>query len=815
MKLSDIGAVPPPPQSGVPLVQPGKPQKPLRLSDVQTDHSNAPKPAAPDATPKEQLTPGEMNDAENLETFKGIPGGTYVDEMMSAADAVKGWAQGKGLGASYDASQKKISHNQSIYESEHPTASTLRALGGAALTTPVTAGAFAASKLPMIGRSAVGALTGGIGGAAQSFGEGGSFDERKKNAMEGGAFGTVLGMIFPPLGAIARSAVGKAAMGTAGGAAVGAYEDPAHPIEGAEMGGAAGLAIGAGANRLGGGSASEWSENFLKRAFKSDSVTKEQALKTLAHKDASLSELGETSVISAAEQAALSGEGRRLGSSLYYKTHMEGREANMSKAVDHLISDQSMYETLDKLSDGQATAAAPLYKAAFDNPKNMAPFTEKLQDSFNETSKHFAETYGAVDDAERELTMAEAKLHRAGDNVYGVSSAKSEVKSAEQKLEEAKAAHQEAADRKDSIHGQLRQAQSDAETGTKAIWSPRIESMLQNHNVGPGLKTGLRILRNEADARGTKFDPNDFAIKGNDANGDPIVGETPSLRMLDAIKVGIDHIIEEHRDNFGKLDREGRSIQEFRSAFVKELDANAPPEYRAARKAYEGPARMKDAVFDGKDFMKKPPELITKEMARLSPAEKDAYRIGVARAVSDVITGGGTGALSMAKRISGSTAMKDRLRAALQDDDAYDRLIELADREVKLSQRGSQIIGGSPTARRSEGGKEFEHVAPVIDDMISGARTGLVGIAAGAKQQIGRAGARWIGDALLGMSQARRDTLAKLLFSTDKEQNMKAIEMLFDERGMTVPNRYRSMAITPAITGASALTSQNSQQPQP
>ena len=779
--------------------QPAKQGGPLKLNDVLGGAGGAP-PPAPTATgplspkpaaktsalgtpqeKKSKLTPAETQLAENNAFLRGIPGATYANDAHAALVGAADWLQGKSFKEGYQHNREERTRIFEEYDSEHPVASTLRTLAGAGASMAVTPEIKALQGLGLVGRSAVGSLFSGIAGTVQGFAEGATLDERKKNALMGGAFGTVAGLIFPPLGALARSPIGRAGAGAGVGAAVGAVEDPNH-IEGAEIGATTGAALAVGANRLNRfGSPKEWAASYLGRALSRDSVSKEAAQKIVSKTGRSLSDVGGESVVAAGEQAALTGAGRKLGANLYISDRLAGREKAMAHVVDHLISDQGMYESVDSLVTGRSIAAQPLYQKAFEKADSEAVFLNSRTQNFDMASKAARESFEAVDAAERDLTLAEGKLHRAGDNVYGVNSGKAEVDAATKKLEQAKAAHEGALSQKEHARGQLRTSQADEESGARSgINTPYLQRVLRDPISQQGLREGLEVQRLEALSQRRPFDPGEYAVTGEHPNGDPIVGKVPNLRTYDAVKRGYDAILEKTRDPItGKIP--SNAIMALRKELVKELDAHAPPEYAAARKAWEGPSRMIDAVYEGKVFHNKAPEIIKKYVDGLTPAEHDAYKIGVARWWSDMIGGGAGAPLKAAKRML-ETNMKERMLAAFKGDQAaLDRLIEHAGGEVEDARRAQAILGGSQTARRTEGAKEFDELGPVADDFLAGARSGITGLAASVKQHIGRSGMRWVMTQIEGMSEARRAALGGLLFSKDKEANMQALEMIYKE----------------------------------
>lgn len=539
----------------------------------------------------------------------------------------------------------------------------------------------------------------------------------------------------------------------------------------------------------------DFATGYARRALKRDDVTKEQAIAHASKPDTSLSDLGKGSMVEAGEQAALSGEGRRLGSKLYFDERLKGREARTAQAVDNLVSDKNMYETVDALNEQRKSKAKPLYAEAF-NGGSHAALKGQFENEFNDASKAAQKARKRVEDAENGITMASSK-NFGTDNVYANSARNEEMRKAQSERIAAQHELDSAESDKEGALDRLREAQKHESLGIKGgVWSPRLQQFMDDPIVQQGIKQGMRTQQLEALGEGKAFNPHEYALTGDIDNETqlPRASKVPNLRALDAGKRGLDEILEGYRDKTsGKLvlDERGRAIETVRKGLVEELDKQTKdtnPAYKKAREAWGGPSRIIDAVHSGREFHTLDPEEISRRMKGMSEDETQGYRIGVSRSISDSITAGkgGNGALTTAKWIAQNTRMQKRLRTALGDK-AADGLIEMAQREVEYAQRGSEILGGSQTARRNEGGKEFEQIAPVLDEVIAGARDGMTGIAASGKRQISRFATNWLVQKLRGLSQARRDALGQLLFSTNRDDNLRAIELLYEEGDVTMP----------------------------
>jgi hypothetical protein len=644
----------------------------------------------------------------------------------------------------------------------------------------------------------------------------------------------------------------------------------------------------------------EFARAKLKRSLKADEVTKEQAMAKINKPGQSLSDLGSTSVTEASEQAALSGEGRRLGAKLYFDERMKGREGRVATAIDNLVSDKEMYELLDHSNTARKTAATPLYDEAFNgdyssddmhdhlmgelesaNKEVRAARQEaydidnriksgdihpsgkgKMEQEFDEASKAVADAQQEVNDAGNAHTLASGKEYGA-QGIAPDARRAADLRSAGDKIDAAQEKLSAAQKRKEDALGNLQrsrqavkqrfetdrasamdrakkaeQREMDAITrltemeehqrrGIKGgVWSPRLQEFLNDPILQQGMSEGVRTIQLEALGEGKPFIPQDYALTGPnvpykladpeamDAGTNlPSVSKVPNLRVLDAGKRGLDAMLEKFRNpNTGKLElnERGRAIEIVRKGYLKELDelTKNNPAYKAARDAWGGPSRVIDAVHDGRDFMKLDPEEIQARMKGMTPDQLDGYRVGASRALSDMVTSGQNGALNAAKRIADSTRMKERLEVILGKEKA-DAMVEMAQQEIDYQSRANDILRGSQTARRQAASQEFESLGAGIDLGLSAMRHSWTGAAASLKTLGGRFAANWVSQKIGYLSQARRDALGKLLFSTNREDNMRALELLYDEGHVTLPKYSKRGIATQA-----ALASHAVQQPQ-
>lgn len=291
------------------------------------------------------------------------------------------------------------------------------------------------------------------------------------------------------------------------------------------------------------------------------------------------------------------------------------------------------------------------------------------------------------------------------------------------------------------------------------------------HPIGQsGLKRGLEIQDIENTTRRARGEPevptHDPAIH-YDENGDPRIVGVPNMRSLDAIKRGMDAMIDDARDDKTlrvKWTERLRAVEGMRKTWVELLDQNNP-DYAAARAAWGGPSAQIEAVEGGRKALRTEPSIVRQRMA--SPAEgvPEAYRLGAGRdyhtRVADPRTAGGS-----ARTLLENKEMQERL-AHLLDDEGLTALNNALHRERGYAQVEQTVSprANSQTARLTAGGDDLAHdpAGPVM----TGVRQALAGHPIQGAMTVGN---DWLVRRLgQGINPATSDALASRLFVTSPD----------------------------------------------
>jgi hypothetical protein len=215
-----------------------------------------------------------------------------------------------------------------------------------------------------------------------------------------------------------------------------------------------------------------------------------------------------------------------------------------------------------------------------------------------------------------------------------------------------------------------------------------------------------------------------------DADGNVKFEGVPSWQTLDYVKRGLDDVLDGYRDKTtGRLvlDEKGRAINNTRQDFLDFLDQNNPA-YASARAAWSGPSQSMSAIKQGQGIFNRGPEQIAEDLSRLSPGDRDFYRLGAANALRDRIAKTSSGG-NEANRIIGNDYVQQQLRPLFPDVGSYNRFINAAQSENKMFQTRNAVLGNSATAARlaedGQGGHGGGYMIPMATAAIEGNKMGM------------------------------------------------------------------------------------------
>jgi hypothetical protein len=294
------------------------------------------------------------------------------------------------------------------------------------------------------------------------------------------------------------------------------------------------------------------------------------------------------------------------------------------------------------------------------------------------------------------------------------------------------------------------------------VWNDAIKDIISDPIAKAGLRRGVEIQRIEAAGTGRAAQPTDTAIVGFNEAFEPIAGQVPNMRTLQALKVGLDDIIESSiNPATGRLNAHGRAVTGFKNRLLENIDAMNPV-YREARAAYAGPMSVKDAVRTGQDMVTRGrPADTLHEFRGLSPTEQQGVRVGVADKVQEQLERAGNfPAYLRAKSPKGSQELEAlSLYQGPRQPGQPDQLRQFLNREEQMQRTSNAARGGSSTA---------ENLADINAQPGAGEMLGLAGNVASGRLLAAAQGALGMaGRFAKGENEAQRTAIARALMTRD------------------------------------------------
>lgn len=241
-------------------------------------------------------------------------------------------------------------------------------------------------------------------------------------------------------------------------------------------------------------------------------------------------------------------------------------------------------------------------------------------------------------------------------------------------------------------------------TGSRQITSPAINRLLERPDVQKGLSRGIKILEDEAAVTGQPVNYADYALRRSPETGQFERVGTPTLRLLDAAKRGMDDLLfngEGLRNQFGRLTQEGRGVERMRQTLVSEMDrltldpATGQSVYRAARNAWAGPSAQLEAAGNGRAWLSDDLDDVAQMVRRMGDSEREAYTIGMMRDIEERLQKNPNAAL----KLLNTTMAQRRMRMVLPKAE-YNSFKRTVLQEAKMLQTERGALGGSQTSLR-------------------------------------------------------------------------------------------------------------------
>ena len=252
--------------------------------------------------------------------------------------------------------------------------------------------------------------------------------------------------------------------------------------------------------------------------------------------------------------------------------------------------------------------------------------------------------------------------------------------------------------------------------------------------------------------------------------GDPDVGY--DMRTLHFIKMSIDDKIGDAVPGSGIGRTERRELIKAKNEFVDILkDINEP--YGKALDVYAGESALLDAIESGRSFWKKDPRITTREMSKLSKSEKDMFLAGAIDSIRYLMDRSADNR-DLVKVIFGNRQFRDKIRAVVKDDDAFERLKFQMEREANAKRTQDVILSGSPTARIQAEISDLEQAPSILADLLLPTQESLT-------QRVARRTVQPVARKAQELTQGRvTDAMAPMLFDMRPEVQRRTMRELID-----------------------------------
>ncbi len=238
-----------------------------------------------------------------------------------------------------------------------------------------------------------------------------------------------------------------------------------------------------------------------------------------------------------------------------------------------------------------------------------------------------------------------------------------------------------------------------------------------------------------------------------------------SVKVLDYAKRVLD-------DDIGTAQRAGKgnlaaSRTKIKNALLETMDSQVPA-YKEAR-AVSGDYLSTNRAMDmGKKSLKVDSELLSKQFKNLTPSEKEAFQIGMGKAIRDEVGGVMEGS-NPYRRILGTPEKQKRIGAVLSPKQ-YKNLEKGLRAEDRLFKMRNEILGGSPTAAKQEAKNLIATTAQGVDDVMQVPRKLMVG---GLKE------------AFKELDDKTASKVSEILYETDPIKKLEILDRLRGKKGFT------------------------------
>lgn len=188
----------------------------------------------------------------------------------------------------------------------------------------------------------------------------------------------------------------------------------------------------------------------------------------------------------------------------------------------------------------------------------------------------------------------------------------------------------------------------------------------------------------------------------------------PDVLRIDYIKRGWDDIISNLYKNGAK--QQASAYVRLKNKILDFVDSQVP-EYKQARGIWAGASQIEEAQNVGRDIFTTPYEDIAENIRRMGESEKRAFKLGVAEAVKDKVESAAE-THDAVKRLLASTKNRERIRAAFDNDEAFNKFMKQLRAEAVFSKLRRVVQGGSDTHARLKRDMEINDIPTTPGELV-------------------------------------------------------------------------------------------------
>ena len=301
----------------------------------------------------------------------------------------------------------------------------------------------------------------------------------------------------------------------------------------------------------------------------------------------------------------------------------------------------------------------------------------------------------------------------------------------------------------------------DAYAANQKLESPELSKIVETPAGRKALSKAVEKMQNDRTLVG-KPDPELTALvkelseRGAMDNPQTGIGVARGLKLRtwDYVKRSLDDQIDTAR-RAGEKD-DARILTGMKNDLVRELDKAdttavrdptgkivQPGKYAQARAAYGGPSQSSEAMEMGKaHFSRKDSnDQILAEFSKLSPSDREFYRLGAAESKIDAVNAAQDSA-DKSKRVINSEKDRARFRMLFDNNQDAQNFIDSVERKRQMTETRQKIKGGSQTAERGEEDRSAEmeaagHAVKSVGHALSGNMLASISSAVRAKRDLG------------------------------------------------------------------------------